>query len=130
MIDEIRNSGLRGRGGAGFPTGLKWGFVAKAAGNPKYVICNADESEPGTFKDRVIIEGDPFNMLEAMTVAAYAVGASEGYIYVRGEYALARKRLEIAIQQAEEKGLLGNHIFGSDFSFHIHTHSGQGRMFA
>ncbi len=126
VINEIRNSGLRGRGGAGFPSGLKWSFVAKASGDQKYVVCNADESEPGTFKDRVIIEGDPFNMLEAMTIAAYAVGASEGYIYVRGEYGLARKRLEIAILQAEEKGLLGKNIFGTDFNFHIHIHSGAG----
>ena len=126
VIDEIKNSGLRGRGGAGFPTGMKWGLVAKAHGQPKYIICNADESEPGTFKDRVILEGDPFNMIEAMAIAAYAIGASEGYIYIRGEYALARERLKKAIFQAEEKGLLGDHIFGKDFNFHIHIHSGAG----
>ncbi|MCE5209646.1 MAG: NADH-quinone oxidoreductase subunit NuoF [Chloroflexi bacterium] len=126
VIDEIKNSGLRGRGGAGFPTGMKWGLVAKAHGQPKYIICNADESEPGTFKDRVILEGDPFNMIEAMAIAAYAIGASEGYIYIRGEYALARERLKKAILQAEEKGLLGDHIFGKDFNFHIHIHSGAG----
>ncbi len=126
VIDEIKNSGLRGRGGAGFPTAMKWGFVAKAHGNPKYVVCNADESEPGTFKDRVILEGDPFNMIEAMSIAAYAVGASEGYVYIRGEYALAQKRLKGAIQQAESRGLLGDNIFGTDFSFHLHIHSGAG----
>ena len=108
-------SGLQGRGGAGFPTGRKWEFVRGAQGSPKYVICNADESEPGTFKDRLVIEGDPFNIIEAMTIAAYAVGASEGYIYIRGEYKLGYKRLENAIQQATERGLLGDDIFGKEF---------------
>ena len=126
VIEEIKNSGLRGRGGAGFPTGLKWGFVSKAQGDLKYVICNADESEPGTFKDRVIIEGDPHNILEAMAIAAYAVGATEGYVYVRGEYRLAQERLSTAIKQAEEMGFLGDNIFGTDFCFHIHVHSGAG----
>ncbi|MCC6147620.1 MAG: NADH-quinone oxidoreductase subunit NuoF [Anaerolineaceae bacterium] len=126
VIDLISRSGLRGRGGAGFPTGTKWGFVAKAPGTPKYVICNADESEPGTFKDRVIIEGDPHSIIEAMTISAYAIGASEGYVYVRGEYVLAQERLALAIKQAEEMGFLGNNIFGTDFSFHIHIHSGAG----
>ena len=126
VISEIGKSGLRGRGGAGFPTATKWGFVQKAVGNPKYVICNADESEPGTFKDRLILEGDPFSILEAMTLAAYAVGSSEGYIYVRGEYALAQERLKIAIQQAHEMGFLGKNIFGTDFSFDIHIHAGAG----
>jgi NADP-reducing hydrogenase subunit HndC len=88
VIAEVNKSGLQGRGGAGFPTGRKWEFVRGAQGNPKYMICNADESEPGTFKDRLVIEGDPFNLIEAMTIAAYAVGASEGYIYIRGEYKL------------------------------------------
>ena len=126
VIEEIKISGLRGRGGAGFPTGLKWGFVSKAQGDLKYVICNADESEPGTFKDRVIIEGDPHNILEAMAIAAYAVGATEGYVYVRGEYRLAQERLSTAIKQAEEMGFLGDNIFGTDFCFHIHVHSGAG----
>ncbi len=126
VISEIQASGLKGRGGAGFPTGLKWGFVAKAQGAPKYVICNADESEPGTFKDRVIIEGDPHSLIEAMTIAAYAVGANEGYVYVRGEYALAQERLITAIQQARQFGFLGENIFGTDFSFDIHVHSGAG----
>ncbi len=94
VITELKSSGLRGRGGAGFPTGLKWGFVAGTGKKKKYVICNADESEPGTFKDRLILEGDPHSIIEAMTIAAYAVGADEGYMYVRGEYALAQERLE------------------------------------
>lgn len=126
VIELITKSGLRGRGGAGFPTGTKWGFVARAPGDPKYVICNADESEPGTFKDRVIIEGDPHSIVESMIIAAYAIGVSEGYVYVRGEYVLAQERLQLAIQQAEEMGFLGNRIFGTDFSFHIHIHSGAG----
>jgi len=126
VIDEIKNSGLRGRGGAGFPTGLKLSFVAKARGNQKYVVCNADESEPGTFKDRLILEGDPFSILEAMTIAGYAIGASEGYIYVRGEYMLAQQRLRQAIQQAKDMGFLGNQIFSSNFNFDIHIHSGAG----
>jgi len=126
VIDEIDKSGLKGRGGAGFPTGSKWRFVSKARGSQKYVICNADESEPGTFKDRLILEGDPHSIIEAMTLAAYAVGASEGYIYIRGEYELAQQRLHTAIQQAKEFGFLGEHIFGSDFSFEIHVHSGAG----
>jgi NADP-reducing hydrogenase subunit HndC len=126
VIAEIEKSGLRGRGGAGFPTGLKWRFVAKAVGDAKYVVCNADESEPGTFKDRTILEGDPHAILEAMTIAAYAVGASEGYIYVRGEYKLAQTRLQTAIQQAKELGFLGDHIFGSGFNFNIFVHGGAG----
>ncbi len=126
VIDEIMKSGLRGRGGAGFPTGLKWKFVAQANGDQKYVVCNADESEPGTFKDRLILEGDPFSILEAMTIAGYAVGASEGYIYIRGEYALARQRLEAAIVAAREMGFLGKNIFNSEFSFELHLHSGAG----
>ena len=126
VIDELKKSGLKGRGGAGFPTGLKWGFVAKAPGKQKYVICNADESEPGTFKDRVVLEGDPHNIIESMAIAGYAVGATEGYIYVRGEYALAQERLSTAIQQARELGILGKGIFGSNFDFNIHIHSGAG----
>lgn len=126
VIAELQKSGLKGRGGAGFPTGLKWSFVAKVAGNKKYVVCNADESEPGTFKDRVILEGDPFSILEAMTIAGYAVGADEGYIYVRGEYGLAQERIENAIHQAREYGFLGEKLFGSAFNFNIHIHSGAG----
>lgn len=126
VIAELEKSGLQGRGGAGFPTGRKWGFVRSASGRPKYVICNADESEPGTFKDRMILEGDPFSIIEAMTIAAYAVGAQDGYIYIRGEYKRAFDYLENAIMQAEERGLLGENIFGRDFSFHIHLHAGAG----
>jgi NADP-reducing hydrogenase subunit HndC len=126
VMAEITGSGLRGRGGAGFPTGTKWGLVAKVPSSLKYVVCNADESEPGTFKDRPILDGDPHTILQAMTIAAYAVGAREGYIYVRGEYNLAQQRLRRAIEQAEEMGFLGENIFGTDFSFHLHIHSGAG----
>lgn len=126
VIDEIKASGLKGRGGAGFPTGLKWSFVAKAQGKQKYVICNADESEPGTFKDRLLLEGDPHAILEAMAIAGYAVGATEAYIYVRGEYFLAQDRLRVAIKQAQEMGLLGENIMGSGFNFNIHIHTGAG----
>jgi len=126
VMDEIKKSGLKGRGGAGFPTGLKWSFVARAPGQQKYVICNADESEPGTFKDRLVLEGDPHKIIEAMAIAGYAVGATQGYIYVRGEYALAQERLKTAIQQARELGILGKGIFGSGFDFDVHIHSGAG----
>lgn len=126
VIEEIKASGLRGRGGAGFPTGLKWSFVAKEKAGQKYVVCNADESEPGTFKDRLILEGDPHAIIEAMAIAGYAVGASQGYIYIRGEYHLAQSRLRKAIEQAHEAGFLGENIFGTDFSFDIHVHSGAG----
>ena len=122
----IEKSGLRGRGGAGFPTGTKWKFVAKTPGQKKYVICNADESEPGTFKDRTLLEGDPFVIIEAMSIAGFAVGANEGYVYVRGEYALSQNRLNNAIQQARKKGFIGEHILGTDFNFNIHVHSGAG----
>src|SRR5512138_270282 len=126
VIETIEKSGLQGRGGAGFPTGRKWKFVRMAKGSKKYVICNADESEPGTFKDRIVLEGDPHVIVEAMTIAGYAVGADEGYIYIRGEYGVAYDRLERAIQQAEEYGLLGNNIFNTNFNFHIHLHAGAG----
>ncbi len=126
VLAEIERSGLRGRGGAGFPTGRKLQFVAKAPGHPKYVVCNADESEPGTFKDRLILEGDPHSLLEAMAIAGYAIGAPEGYIYIRGEYHLAYARLEKAIAQAKAMGLLGQNIFGSAFSFDVHVHAGAG----
>lgn len=126
IIEELGKSGLRGRGGAGFPTGSKWGFVAKTESDKKYVICNADESEPGTFKDRLILEGDPHSIIEALAIAAYAVGADEGYVYIRGEYTLAQQRLHKAIEQAREMGLLGERLFGTDFSFDLHVHSGAG----
>ncbi len=126
VLNEVKNSGLRGRGGAGFPTGTKWGFVARAQGSQKYVVCNADESEPGTFKDRLILEGDPHSIIEAMAITGYAIGASEGYVYIRGEYSLAQERLHLAILQAREMGFLGKNIFGTDFHFDIHIHSGAG----
>ena len=126
VMDELDKAGLQGRGGAGFPTGRKWSFVASASGQPKYVICNADESEPGTFKDRLILEGDPHSILEAMAIAGYAVGASEGYVYIRGEYKLAYQRIEKAIVQARAYGLLGQNIFGKCFDFNIHIHAGAG----
>lgn len=126
IADTLEKAGLRGRGGAGFPTGTKWRFVKKAPGTKKYVICNADESEPGTFKDRLILEGDPHSIIEALAIAAYAVGADEGYVYIRGEYTLAQQRLHRAIEQAHEYGFLGEKIFGSDFSFDLHIHSGAG----
>jgi NADP-reducing hydrogenase subunit HndC len=126
VIEEVVASNLRGRGGAGFPTGIKWRFVAQTDNYPKYVICNADESEPGTFKDRLVLEGDPHSIIEAMTIAGYAVGAKEGYIYIRGEYKLAQERLAKAITQARTMGFLGENIFGSGFDFDIHIHSGAG----
>lgn len=126
VIQEIKNSGLRGRGGAGFPTGLKWELASRAKGSPKYIICNADEGEPGTFKDRLILEGDPHKTIEGMIIAGYAVGANIGYIYVRGEYELSIERLEKAISQAREYGFLGNNIFGTDFSFDIFIKKGAG----
>lgn len=126
VIQEIKNSGLRGRGGAGFPTGLKWELAFKAKGSPKYIICNADEGEPGTFKDRLILEGDPHRVIEGMLIAGYAVGATKGYIYVRGEYELSIERLEKAIAQAKEYGFLGDNIFGTDFSFDLSIKKGAG----
>ncbi len=126
VVEIIKASGLRGRGGAGFPAGIKWDSVRKTPGKKKYVICNADESEPGTFKDRVIMEGDPFSIIEAMLIAAYAIGSDEGYIYIRGEYQLALDRVQKAIQQTREYGGLGKNIFGSGFDFDIHIHAGAG----
>ena len=126
VIALITASGLQGRGGAGFPAGLKWGFVRQARADQKYVICNADESEPGTFKDRVLIEGDPHQIIEAMLIAAYAVGATEGYVYLRGEYQLAIQRMETAIAHARSVGLLGDNILGSGLSFNLHLHTGAG----
>ncbi len=126
VIDIIKDSGLRGRGGAGFPTGLKWSFAAANQADQKYVCCNADEGDPGAFMDRSILEGDPHAVLEAMAIAGYAIGASQGYIYIRAEYPIAVERLEIAIKQAREYGLLGKNIFGKGFDFDIEIRLGAG----
>ena len=126
VIDLMKRSGLRGRGGAGFPTGLKWEFAAKNVSDEKYVICNADEGDPGAFMDRSVLEGDPHAVLEAMAIAGYAIGAHHGYIYVRAEYPIAVKRLQIAIGQAREYGLLGKNIFDSGFDFDIDIRLGAG----
>ena len=126
VIQTIADSGLRGRGGAGFPTGKKWLFTKQAEGKQKYVVCNADEGDPGAFMDRSILEGDPHSVLEAMAIAGFSIGANKGYIYVRAEYPIAVQRLRIAIQQAEKYGLLGEHILGTNFTFTIEIRLGAG----
>ena len=126
VINEITDSGLRGRGGAGFPTGKKWYFTKIAEGDQKYVVCNADEGDPGAFMDRSILEGDPHSVIEAMMIAGYAVGANKGYIYVRAEYPIAVHRFQTAINQAKEYGILGKNIFGTDFSFDLEIRLGAG----
>lgn len=126
VIEEIKNSGIRGRGGAGFPTGKKWELTRASEGKQKYVVCNADEGDPGAFMDRSILEGDPHSVLEAMAIAAYCIGANKGYIYVRAEYPIAVKRLQIAIRQARDYGVLGKHIFNTDFDFDIDIRLGAG----
>ena len=126
VLDIIKASGLRGRGGAGFPTWLKWNLTKKASGSPKYLICNADEGDPGAFMNRSVLESDPHSVLEGMIIAAYTIGASQGYIYCRAEYPIAVKTLNIAIEQAREYGLLGKNIFGTDFSFDIEVRKGAG----
>ena len=126
VIDEIKKSGLRGRGGAGFSTGMKWQFTADAPGDKKFVACNADEGDPGAFMDRSVLEGDPHSLIEAMAIAAYAVGADRGFVYIRAEYPIAVKRLNIAIEQAREYGLLGKNIFGTDFNFDMELRLGAG----
>lgn len=126
VIKQIKDSGLRGRGGGGFPTGLKWSFAAANDADQKYVCCNADEGDPGAFMDRSILEGDPHVLIEAMAIAGYAIGANQGYVYVRAEYPIAVKRLQIAINQAREYGLLGKNIFGTDFSFDLDLRLGAG----
>ena len=126
VVDTVKNSGLRGRGGAGFPTGIKWETAKKAQSEIKYVLCNADEGDPGAFMDRSVLEGDPHAVLEAMAICGYAIGASQGIIYVRAEYPLAVKRLQIAIDQATELGLFGDNILGSEFSFNIRLYFGAG----
>lgn len=126
VIDEIKKSGLRGRGGAGFPTGNKWELTKAASGEQKYVVCNADEGDPGAFMDRSILEGDPHSVLESMIIAGYAIGATKGYIYVRAEYPIAVKRFQIAIDEAREYGILGKNIFGSDLDFDVEIRLGAG----
>ena len=126
VIAEMTASGLRGRGGGGFPTGMKWSFARKAAGDVKYILCNADEGDPGAFMDRSILEADPHAVLEGMIIAGYAIGARQGYIYCRAEYPLAIKRLTIAIEQAREYGLLGKNILGSDYDLDLDIYQGAG----
>lgn len=126
VIEEVKSSGLRGRGGAGFPTGRKWELCRANKGDMRYVICNADEGDPGAFMDRSVLEGDPHAILEGMCIAAYGIGAGEGYIYCRAEYPLAIERLRVAIEQAEKENLLGDRILGTDFSFHLHIKEGAG----
>ncbi|MBQ2897444.1 MAG: NADH-quinone oxidoreductase subunit NuoF [Clostridia bacterium] len=126
VINTVKDSGLRGRGGGGFPTGVKWSFAAQQKNEQKYVLCNADEGDPGAFMDRSILEGDPHSLIEAMTIAGYAIGANQGYVYVRAEYPIAVHRLTVAIKQAREYGLLGKNIFGTDFSFDLEIRLGAG----
>ncbi|MFC1871417.1 NADH-ubiquinone oxidoreductase-F iron-sulfur binding region domain-containing protein [Chloroflexota bacterium] len=126
VIEEIKKSGLRGRGGAGFPAGLKWEFCRKSPGTTKYLICNADEGDPGAFMDRSLLESDPHAVLEGFLIGAYAIGATSGYIYVRAEYPLAIERLKLALQQMEKYGLIGDNILGSEFSFHVKIKEGAG----
>ncbi len=126
VVAEVKASGFRGRGGGGFPTGMKWDFAKQATGDQKYVICNADEGDPGAFMDRSVLEGDPHRVLEGMAVCGYAIGANAGYVYVRAEYPLAIKRLQVAIAQAEAMGFIGQRIFGSDFNFTVKIKEGAG----
>jgi NADH-quinone oxidoreductase subunit F len=125
VIDLVKASGLRGRGGAGFPTGVKWSFIPKGV-FPTYVVANADESEPGTFKDREIMENNPFQFLEGVAIACYAVQAVDGYVYLRGEFWQISRQLDRCLEEMEKAGLLGEHLFGTDYSLHIHTHLGAG----
>ncbi|HEY9595644.1 MAG TPA: SLBB domain-containing protein, partial [Spirochaetia bacterium] len=126
VIEEVKRSGLRGRGGAGFPTGAKWGFCAPVTADQKYVVCNADEGEPGTFKDRLIMEGDPHKVVEGMAICGYAIGATRGLIYIRGEYRLSIERMHGAIAAARDYGMLGRNVFGSGFDFDIEIRIGAG----
>ena len=119
VVDEVLASGLRGRGGGGFPSGRKWQFALNQNSEEKYVVCNGDEGDPGAFMDRSILEGNPFAVIEGMAIAGYAIGAKNGYFYVRAEYPIAVRRLRLAIKQLEEAGLLGDNIFGTDFSFRL-----------
>jgi NADH-quinone oxidoreductase subunit F len=126
IIQEVKDSALRGRGGAGFPTGMKWSFVPRDSPKPKYIVCNADESEPGSFKDRYLMERDPHSMIEGMIIAGFALGAATGYIYTRGEYKYLIDIMDAALDEAREAGLLGKNILGSGFDHEIHTHTGAG----
>jgi NADH-quinone oxidoreductase subunit F len=126
LVGAVKDSGLRGRGGAGFPTGLKWSFVPKGTGKPVYLLCNADESEPGTFKDRRIIEYDPHQLLEGMIIASHAIGCKDAYIYIRGEFAFGHEVLRVAIAEAYDRGILGKGVFDTDVEINIHLHRGAG----
>ncbi len=126
VIETVKAAGLRGRGGAGFPAGMKWGFARAAKSDQKYIVCNADEGDPGAFMDRAVLEGDPHTVIEGMLIAAYAIGAQDGYVYVRAEYPIAVEHIKIAVKQAEEIGLLGDNILGSGFSLHLHIKEGAG----
>lgn len=126
-LNTIKDSVVKGRGGAGFPAGLKWTFMTPPDGGPRYLICNADEMEPGTFKDRLLMERLPFQLIEGMLISAYAIGATAGYIFIRGEYILAAERLNNAISELRQNNLLGDNILGSEFSFELHVHTGAGR---
>ena len=126
IIEEVKKSGLRGRGGAGFPTGMKWSFVPFNSGKPIYLLCNADESEPGTFKDRVIIEKNPHNLIEGIIISSYAVRCNKSYIYIRGEYAYGARVLQKAVEEAYAKGYLGKNILGSSHSLELVVHRGAG----
>ena len=126
VIKEVKDSGLRGRGGGGFPTGLKWEITKNVENDQKYVVCNADEGDPGAFMDRSILEGDPHSVLEALAICGYCIGADKGLVYIRAEYPLAIQRLKIAIKQAEEYGLIGDDILGTGFNFHIELRYGAG----
>lgn len=130
LTEQVKQSGLRGRGGAGFVTGMKWGFIPKNPELPKYLVCNCDESEPGTFKDRLLVEKDPHQLIEGMILTSYAIGAKKAFIYCRGEYFAALKILAKAVKEAEEKGYLGKKLFGSDFSLDIVVHPGAGAYIA
>src|SRR4249919_3278373 len=126
LIDEVKASGLRGRGGAGFPTGMKWSFVPKDSPKPKYMVCNADESEPGTFKDRLLIEEDPHAIIEGTLIAAFAIQSNTAFIYIRGEMAFGATRLEQAVAEAEQAGLIGKNLFGTGYDLDLIVHRGAG----
>jgi len=126
VIEEVLKSGIKGRGGAGFPTGMKWKFASANSADQKYIICNADEGDPGAFMDRSVLEGDPHSVIEGLIIGGYAIGATEGYIYARAEYPIAIRRLKIAIKQAEERGFLGDNIMGTGLKFHLHIKEGAG----